>query len=716
MTPHLVIDNSSSSSSSSSRKPEDANDGTDQATDATATAAELLSSRPAKPSPDDDDDDGDTGVRMSVETHLLTQDLEEDWSDDEGSLRSWRSLRSWKRRRNCRRVEVYVDIQAPDEVPVEGEQKGEPKARRDGRPRSLESPSRRRATPTNARSSAALDPTVHLSDMLARVGSATERSPSPPADPDASSVQSQTLFTQDDFSSSLWLNALTANSAYISVAAVIALTISMAHPILFGAAALTALGTATAVSASYDYWTEGPLAACCRPSDVDDRLLASVDAPTSLPDAASSTMTGIASDDTRISGTATPIFPALPTLGEGSTEEASPRMMPSSPTSRTLLQTHHFPPLDVSVMKTSLEGLHAPQFFAVFFADAAPYNFQAFQLQRGDKNVRYGLWRNVVTTAGDAQPPQSLSLHPAAATGPAAPPASSFQSWQERELHFQAKTNNALLGPPYATTRKHQRILVVSKKLAVLEMKTTLADIPFCDRFFVLERWWLQAAKDASGVYHLQIEATAAVMFTKSCPFASPIRTKTARSLQDVAKSWCHMARQALVLTKQAKQDRLLLSQQQDDDDDVLEQDHGDEVQEALVPNDEPVSKAQPVAMIPSPASDDTGCSPPRPGEMEEVAEEKKEESALHDENVELVHSFAREASWVMGEEANPQNVRAEKGPARFHKNLRRRSQSLLRSPKRQSLPHGSPKKSMRRNNSLLPSPPPQPLLHRESP
>jgi hypothetical protein len=705
MTPHLVIDNSSSSSS---RKPEDANDGTDQATDATATAAELLSSRPAKPSQDDEydddehDDDGDAGVRMSVETHLLTQDLEEDWSDDEGSL-SWRSLRSWKRRRNCRRVEVYVDIQAPDEVPVEGE----PKARRDGRPRSPESPSRRRATPTHARSSSALDPTVHLSDMLARVASATERPQSPPADPDASSVQSQTLFTQDDFSSSLWLNALTANSAYISVAAVIALTISMAHPILFGAAALTALGTATAVSASYDYWTEGPLAACCRPSDVDDRLLALVDAETSPPDAASA-MTGIGSDHKRISGMATTIFPTVPTLGAVSTEEAPPLMTTSAPTSRTLLQTHHFPPLAFSVMKTSLEGLHAPQFFAVFFADAAPYNFQAFQLQRGDKNVRYGLWRNVVT-GDDEQQPQSLSLHPAAATGPAAPPASSFQSWQERELHFQAKTNNTLLGPPYATTRKHQRILVVSKKLAVLEMKTTLADIPFCDRFFVLERWWLQAAKDACGVYHLQIEATAAVMFTKSCPFESPIRTKTARSLQDVAKSWCHMARQALVLTKQAKQDRLLLSQQEDDDDDVLEPDHGDEVQEALVPNDERVSK------IPPPASD-TGCSPPSPGEKEEPAEEKKEDSALHDENVELVHSFAREASWVMGEEANPQYVRAEKRPARFHKSLRRRSQSLLRSPKRQSLPHGSPKKSMRRNNSLLPSPPPQPLLHRESP
>ena len=221
-------------------------------------------------------------------------------------------------------------------------------------------------------------------------------------------------------------------------------------------------------------------------------------------------------------------------------------------------------------------------------------------------------------------------MHPAAVPLPNVTP----RSWVERELHFQAKTNNSFLGPPYATTTKQQRCWIWSKKMAVLEMKTTLRDIPFCDRFYVLERWNLSAKKDEQGIYHLLISSTASVIFDKACPFTSQIQAKSRTSLTDVGRAWHHMAQQALSMAKQAKLDRLH-QQEEDEEEDLEEDDEG-------VPQN-----LSPVAM---PEQAPEKCRDPL-----DLVEEKKEDDSPplrpNDENVELIHSFSRQLSWVVGEE-----------------------------------------------------------------
>ena len=107
------------------------------------------------------------------------------------------------------------------------------------------------------------------------------------------------------------------------------------------------------------------------------------------------------------------------------------------------------------------------------------------------------------------------------------------------------------------------------------------------------------------------------------------------------------MAKQALQLAKQAKLDRIQQHEQDDDDDD----------DDPQFDNSEHPEQAP-----------------------ETFAEEKKEDghARVHnDENVELVHSFARQMSWVMGEEDTTAglqmdlDVRSLDGPPRT-RSLRR--------------------------------------------
>ena len=526
---------------------------------------------------DDDDDDKDSEYyHISVEAHL--QDGHHSLDDDESSLeeeestRSWRSLRKWRKGRpptlasprppvpTSPRVEVYVDV-------------------------SENSPLPRISSASAIQSNTETD----LDLLLASVPS----DPETPVATDAQSVQSQTIFSRGDFETSYWLSALTSNSGYLGLA-VIAVTISLAHPLLFMATALTALGTATAVGASYDCFVE--VAPCCtsaRSMPVDDTIVTEEDM-----------------------NPAPPVEAVTETVDDTEPVAALPLPPPVAPSRKLQLPSNwlnvHYPVLEYPVLtQQKLEGLNVVQFFDVFLSDSAPYNFREFQVRRGDKNVEYGTWRPV-------QDESTLSMHPLAVPFPVG---LEYRTWVERELHFKAKTNNSFLGPPYATTTKRQRCLILNKKMAVLEMKTTLADIPFCDRFYVLERWLLTAEKDSKGIYHLQITSTTSIIFNKSCPFESQIRSKSKNSLSDVGKAWYVMASKALEMAKQARLDRL---HHYDDGDDEAEEKKEEEGVNMVLPEQAPQTIDK---MHPCPAS------------------------AGNEESVELYHCMERKTSWVVGEE-----------------------------------------------------------------
>lgn len=100
-------------------------------------------------------------------------------------------------------------------------------------------------------------------------------------------------------------------------------------------------------------------------------------------------------------------------------------------------------------------------------------------------------------------------------------------------------------------------MLLVSKGLCILESKTTLADIPFADRFFVIERWIIRATKE-EGWYLATCSASSQVLFHKGgCPFEGQIRSKSNSTLRDIGRAWCTMATEALKLTEQTKRKRL---------------------------------------------------------------------------------------------------------------------------------------------------------------
>ena len=217
----------------------------------------------------------------------------------------------------------------------------------------------------------------------------------------------------------------------------------------------------------------------------------------------------------------------------------------------------YYPPLNFQSKIDNLEfsGLNALEFFDVFLADDAPFNFLEFQKKRLDKDIRYGNWEDL---SGVTQP----SLVQAAATiaSPHATDKDESPTYhnhlKERVLHFQAKTNSGLFGPPYATTIKVQRCLVPNKRLLVLESKTTLKDIPFSDRFYVMERWLVTSQK-RNDQYVSRMSVSCQVVFSKPCTFEATIISKSQQTVTDIATQWNEMAQTALRATEQARQERL---------------------------------------------------------------------------------------------------------------------------------------------------------------
>lgn len=385
------------------------------------------------------------------------------------------------------------------------------------------------------------------------------------------SVNSEAYYEPADFDTSNWIKA-SMNVPTVGLAILVVSTAIM-HPLLFILGALTAYGTATAAAKGYGYffhyedeqssiWQSicgGGTNACEKKDEqlvLENRNInfatiqvengKNSEGPSLASTNDSSSTNNLINDNDSAAGAKPPdpviILESLPNnLLAHSTFIESSRMLADD------WAESNYPELKNTVIQDCpIIGLNTVEFFRVFLDDDAPYNFKVFQEKRGDIDIQYGNWKHL--------PESGLSLIPSKSDNDF-PTGLEYHSFQGRVLTFKARTNS-FIGPPWATTRKTQRMLILSKRLAILESRTDLSDIPFCDKFFVMERWVLKARKELDR-YVTYMTATSEVHFTGYCAFESQIRSKTAASIRDIIASWYVMATEALKLTEQSKLDRL---------------------------------------------------------------------------------------------------------------------------------------------------------------
>lgn len=162
-------------------------------------------------------------------------------------------------------------------------------------------------------------------------------------------------------------------------------------------------------------------------------------------------------------------------------------------------------------------------------------------------------------------------------------------------------------GPAYATAMKIQRAtLMADDHLLVIENVTHLSEIPYADRFRVVERWVLEVAAEGDGGADAAVEkigddddtmlersrsagggstssATegerdprvalcrltihAEVQMLKPCSWEAQIRKKASETFTEVAMDWCKSATVALAATEEQMRKRLRIGPPGDDDD-----------------------------------------------------------------------------------------------------------------------------------------------------
>lgn len=421
-------------------------------------------------------------------------------------------------------------------------------------------------------------------------------------DDDDSSMGSVAYFDPSDFDVSTWKRVL--NDASKLGLVVVALATAMTHPLLFLAGAVTAFGTATAAHRGYDYcytnntndddddhegttsswrswfcfdssilWSSGNLEKMNKIASPKIQEMNQESQTTNQQKSDDATAECSSSGGTFEENTAVAVVATLPaTLPKEQLQTSSQRDASKTTTLSKVDQQdwllHYFPPLKNTVMECggAFVGLNVVDFFKVFFDDDAPYNFQVFQEKRGDFDIHFGSWEPLATDG-------AISLFPSTSNAFADFPCNiAYRSFQGRTLTFKAKTNS-FFGPPYATTTKTQRLLIVNKRLAILESKIVLVDIPYSERFFVMERWIITAEKLENRCNVAHVTASCEVSFNQSCPFEHQIKTKSTSMIAEVVTSWCTMATEAIKLTEKAKRNRLQRTLDDDDDDDDTDTD-----------------------------------------------------------------------------------------------------------------------------------------------
>lgn len=411
-------------------------------------------------------------------------------------------------------------------------------------------------------------------------------------DDDVSVASSTAYFEPSDLSPSNWMQAIDAPTFAFGL---VALSAAIAHPLFFVAGALAALGTAQAAGAGYDYFNDRPISLVCWRPNLQHAVVGEDDDYDEESKGENTKGDYTTASDSKkpsqqrhpLSHATTGVHPPSSLPAPSAPQPLSPHnLIPDTPTleqpNHAQLEhwvAQHYPSFDHPLVRDeAFLGLSALEVFAVFFDDHAPYNFVEFQKKRGDVNIVYQPWQPLpdppvpfqspfMTAAKDSS--SDASSHSTVSARLPSPPL----LHKQRIVTFRAKTHS-LLGPPYASTTKVQRFIVFSKKLAVIDTETTLADIPFGDRFKVYERWIVRADKEpppsgssagggatatAPSTYNARLSASCQVVFdpTQPCPFEGHIRTKTKSTVNEVATAWCSMAQQALKLAHKAKQERL---------------------------------------------------------------------------------------------------------------------------------------------------------------
>jgi len=266
-----------------------------------------------------------------------------------------------------------------------------------------------------------------------------------------------------------------------------------------------------------------------------------------------------------VSNSKPPSIPTKPKIKK----QASTASASSSTSANSKLIDEHFPPLEICVIQSvELPYLNTTQqFFDVFFADDAPYSFRDFQKKRGDVDIVYGKWKDCSSSVGSETEDTLDSIFPPL------PPRSSAK---QRKQKFSTLTKS-YFGPAYAKASKMQRATQLANgKILVLENVTQLSDIPFANRFQVMERWVLEVvpeeevskksqSTDNNTTLHTatcKLTVYAEVQMLKSCSWEPQIRKKASETFTEVVTDWCKSARKALKATEEQKQKRLRLSKE----------------------------------------------------------------------------------------------------------------------------------------------------------
>ncbi|KAG7365475.1 protein of unknown function DUF4782 containing protein [Nitzschia inconspicua] len=525
-----------------------------------------------------------------------------------------------------------------------------------------------------------------------------------------SSVHTIRYFEPSDFKMENWENLSAAQIGF----AVMAGGFMCFHPVMFVAGVLTAFGTLQAAGATYDYCENSSSLWFCGRNDTtsttttsaatnDDKVVQAPDDDKVLSDAGQApTATEVAEekkdefasiDDgvqdytdpmrqlsqltfSQDSGSVLPqgLVQNIvqlnndPTKGTGvsSSPDSKDERINSSLSALSQLESQEavkwidafYPSLSTNALdRVEFHGLNAREFFNVFFSDSAPFGFEAFHKIRKDKNVRYGKWE----TLEGVIKPCLLSQAPTIAHDPRDGNDTPLERLpiQERLIEFEAKTNS-FLGPPYAKTTKVQRALQLSKRVLVLEMKTTLSDIPFSNRFYVMERWLVTSESHPEGeclqtspsekknntnkkrqdVHNNKtpmgesnsshhptksgkmtstafLTITSQVVFTQACAFEATILKESAKQISEISNQWNKMAQAGLKRTEETRRQRLMEEELEDED-------H--------------LGSIQPVTVATTKAKDPTPSQVP-----------KSTEDYENDGSIEIQH-MGRRNSWVAGD------------------------------------------------------------------
>eukprot|EP00979_Chaetoceros_neogracilis_P007064 scaffold1472_cov245-Chaetoceros_neogracile.AAC.7 len=367
----------------------------------------------------------------------------------------------------------------------------------------------------------------------------------------------ETYFLMTDFAKINWMETVTSHSTeslslgFISVMAAAVVI----HPILFvtgAATAVWAVGVVHAVEKGYEFFSDGQFKNMFwADSEVEQFQSGEEDE----------------SDNHGISdmNQSTPIDISSPSKDSNRFNSLSPLPILTSPLMTPLAHIHkrhvtsldaaivsHFPQLDTDVVSAEFPGLNALEFFHVFFSDDAPYSYKEFQHTTGDVDIQYGKWKK-----SNANP---CSFHP---NVKAAQCKSHFPTCSRNERVLRFKTlAKSYFGPAYASAKKTQQVTKFSTRLVIMESKTELFDIPYSDRFFILERWVIESTKhdkksNPSMLYTTKLSVSVQVFMLKSCNWERQIRSKTLSTMTSLVTSWSEKATQALDLTLKRKLERM---------------------------------------------------------------------------------------------------------------------------------------------------------------